>query len=162
MPVAGRLLLAVDQLQDPGNLGTILRSAEAAGVDHVLLLKGTVDPYSPKVVRSGMGAHFRLPIANPVTWEEISVFAGNYLLRIADADAKRPYFAEDWTRPSILVIGNEGIGVSKEGKALAQSHVTIPMSAGVESLNAAIAASVILFEARRQQSLASMPTIQDQ
>lgn len=146
------LLLALDGLQDPGNLGTILRSAEAAGVTAVLLSEDTVDPYNPKVVRAGMGAHFRVPILADLPWSNIDEMLQHVMaIRAAEAHEPRPYFAADWTAPSGLIIGNEAHGLSARAKATATELISIPMVGGAESLNAAVAASVILFEALRQR-----------
>ncbi len=144
------LSLVVDRLRDPGNLGTILRSANAAGVEQVILAPQTVDIYNPKVVRGAMGAHFRLLI-EALSWPEIvNALAGVQIL-LADVRADRAYYEVDWTRPSALIIGGEAYGASREAKGLATATIAIPMHGGVESLNAAVAASVILFEAARQR-----------
>jgi TrmH family RNA methyltransferase len=153
------LLLVCDAIQDPGNLGTILRAAEAAGVHAVWLSPGCVDPYNPKVVRAAMGAHFRLPIFAESAWavlpaqlaklqsSEIGLFA-------ADAGASKPYDAVDWTQPAALIVSNEAHGLSGEARQLAEQRggfISIPMAGGTESLNAAVAAAIILFEAARQR-----------
>ncbi len=144
------LVLVIDRLRDPGNLGAILRSANAAGVEQVILAPKTVDPYNPKVVRGAMGAHFRLPIL-ALSWPEIAeTLAGVHVL-LADARAEPAYYEVDWTQPSALIIGSEAHGASQEAKELAASTIAIPMYGGAESLNAAMAASVILFEAARQR-----------
>ncbi len=149
------LLLVLDQLADPGNLGTILRSALAADVDEVLLTRRCVDPYSPKVVRAASGAHFHLPLLPQQSWEQIAGrLAGapkTAQVLLADARAERPYYDCDLTRRTALIIGNEAHGPSAEARRLATASVSIPMWNGVESLNAAIAASLLLFEAARQQ-----------
>ena len=149
------LLLVLDAVADPGNLGTILRSALAADVDEVLLTPGCVDPFSPKVVRAASGAHFHLPIAPQLSWEQIagrlSGAPRTAQILLADAHAARPYYDVDLTQSTALIIGNEAHGPSAGARRLATEHVNIPMWNGVESLNAAIAASVLLFEAARQQ-----------
>jgi len=147
------IILVLDAIQDPGNMGALLRSAEAVGVAEVLGASGTVDVYSPKVVRAAMGAHMRLAITQDLSWEAIAerltlvdrVYA-------ADADASMPYFAADWRQPSALIIGNEAHGLSEDARALAGSSIGIPMRGRAESLNAAVAGSVILFEALRQRT----------
>lgn len=154
LPSNASLLLAVDGLRDPGNLGTILRTAAAAGVDGILLMPGTVDVYNPKVVRAGMGAHFRLPIL-PLDWEALEEqFSNQWVIWCADAHAStaKPYTANLWQRPSILIIGSEAHGLSDEAQPYTLNSVMIPLAAGVESLNSAIAAAVILFEIRRQRT----------
>jgi len=146
------LILLLDRLADPGNLGTILRSAEAAGVDLVMLAPGTVDAYSPKVVRAGMGAHFRLSLITAEDWGQVSTYLDKRAVWLAEAGRGRPYYAVDWTRPSALIIGGEAEGASEQATSLATGHIHIPMRGPVESLNAAMAASVILFEALRQRA----------
>jgi TrmH family RNA methyltransferase len=149
-PPSPSLVLVVDGLRDPGNLGTILRSANAAGVERVILAPKTVDPYNPKVVRGAMGAHFRLPIVT-LDWPEIAeALAGVHVL-LADVRGQRAYYEVDWTRPSALIVGGEAHGASGEARELAVATIAIPMHGGAESLNAAVAASVILFEAARQR-----------
>ncbi|MFQ5855238.1 MAG: TrmH family RNA methyltransferase [Anaerolineae bacterium] len=148
------LTLVVDGLQDPGNLGTLLRAAEAAGVGQVILAPGTVDPYNPKVVRAGMGAHFRLPMSMSAEWDTIAGLTAGRSVWLADASAERAYYDVDWTQPSALIIGSEAHGAGPEARRLATGSIAIPMVGDAESLNAAVAASVILFEASRQRSQA--------
>ncbi len=146
--------LVLDAVQDPGNVGTLLRTAEATGVSQVICLAGSADVYSPKVVRAAMGAHFRLPIVQDVDWDEapsLLIAADNVYAAVANATM--PYYAADWRQPSALVVGNEANGVSDVGLAVATKHISIPMVGPVESLNAAVAGSVILFEALRQRKL---------
>jgi len=145
------LFAIFDRIRDPGNLGTLLRSAAGAGATGALLTAGSVDPYSPKVVRAAMGAHFRLPIRSltPELEEEIRVACP--LRVVADAAATLPYDALDWTQPAALIVGSEATGPSAEMLALATRDVSIPLAGGVESLNAAVAGSIILFEAARQR-----------
>jgi TrmH family RNA methyltransferase len=149
------LVLVLDGVADPGNLGTILRSALAADVDEVLLTPGCVDPYSPKVVRAASGAHFHLPIVSQQSWEQIaqrlSGAPKTAQILLAEARAARPYYDVDLTQRTALIIGNEAHGPSAQARRLATERVSIPMWNGVESLNAAIAASLLLFEAARQQ-----------
>lgn len=143
------LILILDCLRDPGNLGTILRSAEAAGVGQIILAPGTVDPYNPKVVRGGMGAHLRLPVLS-LPWPAIAELVAGRAIWLADAAADVVYDAVDWTRPSALLVGGEAAGAGEQARSLATGRVSIPMAEGTESLNAAMAATVILFEAARQ------------
>ena len=152
------LVLVLDRLRDPGNLGTLLRAAAGAGVTGVYLTPESVDPYNGKVVRAGMGAHFRLPIAtlNP---DAMRVVERTCPLRvIAEANANVTYDAVDWRQPAMLIIGSEAAGVSPPLAAIATIHAAIPLAAGVESLNAAVAGAVMLFEAARQRR--QMPTRQ--
>jgi len=147
LPAHG-LLIVLDGLRDPGNVGTILRTGWAAGVAGVLALTGTADLYAPKVVRSAMGAHFHVPLRNGLDLPELaSLLAGGQVL-LADEQGL-PYWQADWKQARALIIGGEARG-SELAAPLARERVTVPMEAGVESLNAAIAAAVLMFEARRQ------------
>lgn len=148
------LLLLLDRLQDPGNLGTLLRSALGAGAHAVLLMPETVDPYNPKVVRAAAGAHFRLPMQEltPASLQEWARFVPQRV--IADPHAPLPYDAIDWTVPSLLVIGSEAHGTSEMVERVATHRVAIPLRGGLDSLNAAVAGSIILFEAARQRRVA--------
>jgi TrmH family RNA methyltransferase len=147
------MILVLDVIQDPGNMGTLLRSAEAVGVAEVLGTIGTVDAYSPKVVRAAMGAHMRLALTQDLGWDAISErLALVDHIYAADAEASMPYFAADWRQPSALIIGNEAHGLSDDARTLARSSIGIPMHGRAESLNAAVAGSVILFEALRQRT----------
>ncbi len=150
-PRAG-LVLVLDEVQDPGNVGTLLRSAEAAGVGMVLCSRGTADVYNPKVVRSAMGAHFYVPV-RALAWGEIAqTLAQVPRIYAAVAGGDVPYDAANWQPPVALVVGNEAHGVSANGLALATDTVAIPLVGRVASLNAAVAGSVLLFEALRQLS----------
>ncbi|XP_051491603.1 rRNA methyltransferase 3, mitochondrial [Apus apus] len=202
------LLLICDNIRDPGNLGTILRAAAGAGCEKVLLTKGCVDPWEPKVLRAGMGAHFRLPVITNLDWESLpkNLPAG---IQVCVADNKDPgaraesmsegsraggagstpgnlrppvksqpkaaperedeegeasacipelatqYYYQDWPRPPVaLVIGGETHGLSPEALQLAAStggkRLVIPVVPGVDSLNSAMAAGIVLFEGKRQ------------
>ncbi len=141
--------LVLDNVRDPGNVGTILRSAWATGVDAVWLAPGTVDPYNAKVVRAAMGAHFRVPLRVTYTWDEISsVLRGCPRIYLADAAGDVEYGRADWGRPLALIVGGEAEGASPAARALATTRVRISMQGGIESLNAAMAATVLLFKAR--------------
>lgn len=154
IPPSIDFVLILDGVRDPGNLGTILRTAAAAGVQAVLLTGGTADAFAPKVVRAGMGAHFRLPIHH-LGWEEIKrilkrppVIQRVYL---ADSAAGSPYTLADFHVSLALIIGGEAAGAGSESHSLADEKVRIPMPGGSESLNAGIAASILLFEVVRQR-----------
>ncbi len=149
-PAGRQWCLVLDAVRDPGNVGTLLRSAAAAGVDEALIAPGSADPFSPKVVRAAMGAHFRLAI-RPADWAEIARRVAGLDVLLADAQGDVEYDRYDWRRPSALIVGGEAQGASAEGRALATRRVRIPMRGGSESLNAAVAGSVILFEAARQR-----------
>jgi len=143
--------LILDKIRDPGNLGTLLRSAQAAGVDLVLIPPETSDPFAPKVVRSGMGAHFRLPILH-ADWNEIRARLGKTPVYLAETENAIPCWETDFKSALALVVGGEAEGASPEARELASQNVVIPMPGGMESLNAAVAGSVLMFEVVRQRS----------
>ena len=140
-----------DQIRDPGNLGTLIRSADAAGVDAVLIPPETTDPFAPKVVRAGMGAHFRLPILS-MGWEEIQQVSksANQRVVLADMDGESCW-ETDLRQPLALIVGGEAEGASAEARKLASQKIKIPMAGKTESLNAAAAGSVLMFEVVRQR-----------
>ncbi len=151
MPAQPQLVLILDAVRDPGNVGTILRSARAAGVDAVFCAPGTADPYNDKVVRAAMGAHFRVPL-RVVAWEPVeAALRGISRVYLADARGNVEYTRAEWTRPVALIVGGEAEGASDAAKKIATARVSIPMRGGAESLNAAMAASVLLFEAAREK-----------
>ncbi len=144
-------MVILDSIRDPGNLGTLLRSAEAAGVQTVLLPPETTDPFAPKVVRAGMGAHFRLPI-RIVDWERIALIVDSLDLRVYLAEAGgQSCWEADLRQPLALVIGGEAEGASETARKLAQQSLGIPMLGNTESLNAAVAGSLLMFEVVRQR-----------
>ena len=144
------IILVLDGLRDPGNLGACLRVAAGADCRHVLLSPGCVDLYNPKVVRGGMGAHARL-IARQADWADIRAECAGRSTWVADAAGSQPYDAVAWREPNAVIIGSEATGVSLEARGIATGTLTIPLANHVESLNAAVACGVILFEAARQQ-----------
>jgi TrmH family RNA methyltransferase len=148
LPADPQHVLILDSIRDPGNLGTILRTAAAAGVDAVLLSLTCADPYNPKVLRSGMGAHFRVPVLE-TDWEQIGRIGGGLHIYMADSNGNVRYDAVDWSGRWGLIVGSEAHGASEAARKLTQERISIPMAADTESLNAAIAAAIILFEARR-------------
>lgn len=150
LPKAPTFLILADQIRDPGNLGTTLRTAEAAGVDAVLLTPGTVDAFSPKVVRAGMGAHFHLPIHH-APWPEIHTYLKGLAVFLAESDATTPLWEINLIQPCALLIGGEAFGASPMGAELATHRVTIPMVGRAESLNAAVAAGILMTEVMRQR-----------
>lgn len=150
LPERPDMLLILDRVADPGNMGTILRTSAAAGVDGVLAGPGCVDVYNPKVVRSSMGAHLRLPVLS-LSWKEIEAVVAGMAVWLAAADGRTSYTEVDWRQPSALIIGSEARGAGQKAYTLAHETVSIPMAAETESLNAAVAAGIILFEARRQR-----------
>jgi TrmH family RNA methyltransferase len=149
------VLLVLDDIADPGNMGTLLRTALAADVDAVLLTSNCVDCYSPKVVRAAAGAHVSLPMETDLSWsavaERVTRHCGNLpRVLLAEAGGTHLYYEQDLTSPFALIIGNEAHGPSQEARSLATLTITIPLANGVESLNAAMAAGIVLFEAVRQ------------
>lgn len=150
LPIAPGFLILADQIRDPGNMGTLLRTAEAAGADGILLSPGTVDAFAPKVIRSGMGAHFHLPIQHK-TWEEIQAIVGDLPVYLADTSAETPLWEANFRKNCALLIGGEAFGASPQGAQLATQRLTIPMQGRAESLNAAIAAAILIAEVLRQR-----------
>ena len=150
---AAPLLLGVAGLQDPGNLGTIIRSAEAFGARAVLLGEKTVSHFNPKAVRASAGSLFREPLIRTKLAESIPLLKQHGMRVLATSSHKgKPLQEVDFTGPSMIVIGNEGAGVPQELLGLADERITIPHSERVESLNAGIATSILLYEAARQRS----------
>lgn len=154
IPQPSERVLILDAVREPGNLGTIMRTAAAAGVQIVILSPGCVDPYNSKVLRAGMGAHFRIPVVE-ATWPEIANFCQDLTVYASSADSNSDYAAVDWQRDWALILGNEARGISRKAFSLAQEVISIPMSDASESLNVASAAAVFLFEARRQRRRSS-------
>jgi len=158
LPNLPTFLLIPDQIRDPGNLGTLIRSAAAAGVQAVLIPPETVDAFSPKVVRAGMGAHFRLPVYS-LGWDEIRARVTGCAVFLADADTRSASGAGGqtscWTanfrQPLALIVGGEADGASESARKLADRMVNIPMPGKIESLNAAAAGAILMFEVVRQR-----------
>lgn len=147
-------ILVPDNIRDPGNLGAMLRTAWATNVSQVWLPPGNVDVTNPKVVRAGMGAHFYVSMRS-VTWEALRErIASTQVCQVWLAEMREgvPYSEANWRDNIALIIGGEAAGAGPEARALAQRHVYIPMAPGVDSLNAAIAAAILMFEVARQQS----------
>ncbi|MDD4346502.1 MAG: RNA methyltransferase [Desulfitobacteriaceae bacterium] len=147
------VLLIIDGVQDPGNLGTILRTALAAGVNQVCLSKGTVDVYNNKVLRSTMGAIFSLKILSDLSAGEIVDYCSSRALKLITADLQGEviYGTEMLKPPLALVVGNEANGLSPLFRDLAQQHLKIPMDNNIESLNVAMATGILLYEIVRQR-----------
>ncbi len=144
-------VVILDSIRDPGNLGTLLRSAAASGVQTAFLPPETTDAFAPKVVRAGMGAHFRVPIRE-VDWERIGLITDSLDLQVYLADARgRSCWEVDLRQPLALIIGGEAEGPSAEARKLAKVKSGIPMPGRAESLNAAVAGSVLMFEVVRQR-----------
>lgn len=155
IPNEPTFILILDEIHDPGNLGTILRTAAAAGVDCVLLSPGCADPSAPKVVRSAMGAHFSIPIYE-LNWDEIRTFFSSrpeIVICAAAVEDSENFWLSDYTKTTALILGSEAQGIGPDAAALARRRILIPMTGRIESMNAAIAAAILMYEVRRQRSL---------
>ncbi|MBN1310178.1 MAG: RNA methyltransferase [Anaerolineae bacterium] len=153
-PTEFSFALVIDAVSDPGNMGAIMRVAAAAAVPVMFVTAGTVDLTNPKVVRSAMGAHFRLPV-QILSWEGIANRLSEHVVFIAEASSGALYYQVNWQQPSALIVSDEAHGPSREAIELAHARVTIPMPGGMESLNVAIASSILIFEMVRQRTHAS-------
>jgi len=151
LPQPLNFVLIPDSIRDPGNLGTLLRTAAAAGVQGVFLPPETTDAFAPKVLRAGMGAHFRLPI-HSLSWEEIRVATRSLKVYLADMQG-RPCWQMDFSSPLALIVGGEAEGATEAARRLADETVSIPMPGQAESLNAGVAGAVLMFEVVRQRKL---------
>ncbi|MCM2327287.1 MAG: RNA methyltransferase [Lysobacter sp.] len=150
VPAAAAFCLALEDIQDPGNVGTLLRSAAAAGVEHVLLSPTCAFAWSPKVLRAGQGAHFALNIVEGADLGAfLAAFAGTTIALCGEAKAS--LYDTDLRGAVAILVGNEGAGLSPELKSAATVRVHIPMPGRAESLNAGVAGSIALFEAVRQR-----------
>ncbi|GAX90655.1 rRNA methyltransferase [Effusibacillus lacus] len=146
------LYLVLDNIQDPGNLGTMIRSADAVGADGVFVGEGSVDLYNPKVVRATMGSLFHLPVME-VRLTDILPILKQHRVTVTgtSTDAVSPHFASDLSGSAAIVIGSEAHGISEEIRHMIDMWISLPMPGKAESLNAAVASSVILYEALRQR-----------
>lgn len=148
-----KLYVVLDGVQDPGNVGTIIRTADAVGASGVILLTGTADVYSDKTVRASMGSLFNMPVVESVSVAELMEFTqaqGLTLYATALDETATPHFEQDFTAPCAIVLGNEGNGVSSELLASARKTY-IPMYGSAESLNVGMSAAIVLYEAVRQR-----------
>ncbi|WP_082877961.1 RNA methyltransferase [Methylobacillus sp. MM3] len=151
LPETQDFCVLLEDIQDPGNIGSILRSAAAAGAQMAWLTPGCADAWSPKVLRAGMGAHFAMAVEERVDpAEKLAAFGGISIATSLDAD--QSLYALDLTGPVLFLVGNEGAGLSPALQRMASVRVTIPMSGSVESLNAAAASAICFFERVRQLS----------
>jgi TrmH family RNA methyltransferase len=150
---ANSLLVVLHQINNPVNVGAILRTAEAAGATGVITTRNTSDPFSPKSLRGAMGSAFRLPIWAGVAFDEMIVWCRqrNIVTVCADAEETTSYTAIDWTGPTALILGPESSGLTAEELESADQRVSIPMKGDAESLNVSVAAGILLFEAARQR-----------
>jgi len=150
IPESPNFILIPDQIRDPGNLGTLLRTAAATGVQAIFLPPETTDVFAPKIIRAGMGAHFRLSI-HSLTWEEIKAQTKDMQIHLADMDGTSCW-ETDLSKPLTLIIGGEAEGASDEAQRLSSQKISIPLAGNVESLNAGVAGSVLMFEVVRQRT----------
>lgn len=148
---SGPRLLALDGVQDPGNVGTIIRTADAAGFDGVILSTDCADLYSPKVLRSTMGSIFRLGFSFPTSLPDMlnSLKNDGYSVISSQLDGDPFFDRTDISSPFVLIIGNEGNGISEEVKSVATYRFRLPMRGGAESLNAAVAAGIMMYDLTR-------------
>ena len=146
------LYVALDGVQDPGNLGTIIRTAVAAGAKGIFLLKGTVDPYNEKCVRSTMSALCNIPIFEDITLSEFYDFIKDNSIKtyVTSLNNAKPYHTISYAKRSMVILGNEGNGVSKEIIEMCDQAITIPMYGDIESLNVSIAAALCMYKVREQ------------
>jgi TrmH family RNA methyltransferase len=148
------LVIVLDGVQDPGNVGTIVRSAAASGATAVILGKGTVDLYNPKTIRSTMGALFHVPVLESDLTELLpEAIRQGIAVAGTSLQASASCYDYDFRRPTWLIFGNEGNGMSVAISEIVEDHILIPMTGRAESLNVAMAATVLLFEAQRQRML---------
>lgn len=150
-------LLILDDITDPGNMGTILRTALASNVEAVLLTPNCVDPFNPKVVRAAAGAHVALPIETDLSWTTIAERVTQHCpqgsrVLLAEAGSSHLYYEQNLRESFALITGNEAHGPSEQARALATLTTSIPLANGVESLNAAMATGIILYEGVRQRA----------
>lgn len=150
LPKNPHRVLILDNLRDPGNMGTMLRTAAAAGIQVVILSPGCADPYNPKALRSGMGAHFRIPLAE-ANWQEIATYCEEINVYLTTGEGEKSYDTVDWQSPYAIIVGSEAHGAGQKSTELATHRIAIPMAAATESLNAAVAAGVVMFEAARHR-----------
>ncbi len=152
LPPQPDLIFIPDLVRDPGNLGTMLRTAAAAGADSAIIPPATTDPFAPKALRAGMGAQFCLPIRE-MDWDSIGIYLKDLPVFLAAAGEGSPYTLVDFRSPLALIVGGEAEGAGEDARRLSSSCVQIPMPGGGESLNAAVAAGILLFEIVRQRRL---------
>ena len=147
-------LIYLKEISNPSNLGAVLRTAEAAGVDGVVISKHSVDAFSPKALRAAMGSSFRLSIWDGADFEDVLSWAEHkgVVTVAADISATKIYTDMNWKRPTLVVFGSEAHGLSESNLERVNEKIRIPMDNGVESLNLAVSSGIILFEAKRQRS----------
>lgn len=149
------LWVVLEDLQDPGNLGTIFRTGEGAGISGVIMSRGTVDIYNPKSIRSTMGSIYRVPFFYIEDMPQLfdKLHANGIKSYAAHLKGQKSYDKIDYTGKTAFLIGNEGNGLTEQTAAMASEYLRIPMEGEVESLNAAMACGILMYEAHRQRSL---------
>jgi TrmH family RNA methyltransferase len=145
------LILIADGVRDPGNMGTLIRSAVGAGVTECIVSPESVDPFNPKCVRAAMGAHFQISLRQLTSEEITRRLESVALVALAEADADQDYDEVDWTGPCALIVGNEAFGANQSLRSVANAYVRIPLARGLESINVGVAGSHLLLEAARQR-----------
>lgn len=155
LPAFPSLLVILDALRDPGNMGTLMRTSLAAGADGFILSPGCVDPFSPKVLRAGMGAHFNLPILK-ADWPEIEAVTREMVLLLAEMEKGASLWEMDLTDRIGIILGSEAHGAGQQARSLSNRSIRIPMSSLSESLNAAAAGAILLYEVKRQRSITDL------
>ena len=148
------LVVVAAGVRDPGNLGSLIRTAEAAGATGCITMRGGAEPFRDKAVRGSMGSIFRMPVLHGLDAAAVLAFAQRHKLQlvVADGTGERPHTQVDFRKPLLLVVGAEAAGVPPELSCGADARARIPLHERVDSLNVAVAAGVLLFEARRQRS----------
>lgn len=146
-------IMVLDRVQDPGNLGTIIRTADAAGVDGIVTIKGTVDVFNPKVLRSTMGSIFELPVIEGLEWDalEAKLKDNEYTVLATALEDSVEYDSLDYRSSTAMIIGNEANGISSEILESVDHRIIIPIVGSAESLNAGVAAAVVMYEVLRQR-----------
>lgn len=155
VPERDKLYIFCDRIGDPGNLGTIIRTADAAGFGGVLLSEGCVERFSPKTVRASMGSFFHIPVIEKIGKKEITEMKNSGFAFYCSglSEDTKLYTKADFTRPAIIAVGNEANGMSKEMLSLADACLKIPILGSAESLNVGVAAAVLMYEAQRQRTV---------
>lgn len=152
-PSTKPVVMVLDGVRDPGNMGTLLRSAAGAGLHHVVIAPECVDPFHPKAVRAAVGAHYRVGFSRR-SWDEIEAYTADFdVVALADAHGDEEYDIVAWASSAVMIVGGEAFGPSSRAHACATTLVSIPLANGVESLNAGVAGSLLAFEAARQRRL---------
>lgn len=147
------LVVYLDGVRDPGNMGTLFRSAAGAGVDHLAIGPECVDPYHPKSVRAAMGAHLRIPFSHANS-DRIADYCRDFpVIALADAGGNAIYDSVNWQLACVMIVGGEAFGPTSVSREMANVIVSIPLENGVESLNAGVAGSLLMFEAARQRRI---------